>query len=311
MSALDHTRRLLLLVPYLLERPGTTLDTLAEHFVTTRAQIESDLAKLRWCGLPGGFGASFIEVDIEGDGVYVSMADELRRPLRLTDEEALRIVLTLEVFASAFGDDLPSLRSALDKVRGAAGLPDGLSADDDHAPATIDLVRRCRRAIDAGTQVRISYQGRTDAQPRSRVVDPWRLHVEGHWYLQGRDHGADALRSFRLDRVSDLEVLHEPSEQAAPSGELPPPRYRAADHDTVVTLAVPPAAGWVIEALDVDELTEGPDRTRNVTFRTDALDWVARLLLSTGQQIEVSEPADLRTRLATMATRARDLHAAT
>jgi proteasome accessory factor B len=41
-----------------------------------------------------------------------------------------------------------------------------------------------------------------------RLVDPWRLDFQrGRWYLSGYDHGRDAARSFRIDRiVGDFDV---------------------------------------------------------------------------------------------------------
>jgi proteasome accessory factor B len=41
-----------------------------------------------------------------------------------------------------------------------------------------------------------------------RVVDPHRLDFQrGRWYLSGHDHGRDAARSFRVDRiVGDVDV---------------------------------------------------------------------------------------------------------
>ena len=37
---------------------------------------------------------------------------------------------------------------------------------------------------------------------RERTVDPYSLFlIQGHWYLVGRDHLRDALRTFRVGRI--------------------------------------------------------------------------------------------------------------
>lgn len=58
---------------------------------------------------------------------------------------------------------------------------------------------------------------------KDRIVDPLRLHHErGHWYLQGHDHGAGDLRSFRLDRIEGVLVAGD--EDSAVHTEIPPER---------------------------------------------------------------------------------------
>jgi proteasome accessory factor C len=307
MSATADVARMLTLVPWLLERPGASIDEIAETFAVEPDTIRADLNHLDFCGLPGLGGGDLFEVTTVSDRVVLRMAEELKRPLRPTAGEALRLVLTVDAVAEVLGDELPALRSAIGKVRVAVGLPeqaaDVLGTD---GPASLAALRD---AVGAGRQVWLRYQGRADPAPTERRVDPWGLHVvDGTWYLQGHDHGADDRRSFRLDRVVEFEVTDEPTRTKRPA-TLDPPRYVPGPDDTVVVLEVDARGRWLDDAVTVDEVEPVQGGGARLTFRTDAPAWVARLVLMAGGDARVIAPNDLQEQVAGLARRTRERYA--
>src|SRR5450755_4301952 len=119
----EQLPRLLSLVPYLLTRPGARMADVARTFGVSEEQIARDLSLVYMCGLPGYFPGDLIEVDITASGrITVSNADPMSRPLRLSRDEALPLIVGLRMLA-----DLPGLRdrdavdSALAKLEDAAG----------------------------------------------------------------------------------------------------------------------------------------------------------------------------------------------
>jgi len=301
VSATQDVARMLTLVPWLLERPGATLTEAADAFGVSAEVIRRDLAHLDFCGLPGLGGGDLFDVTLVGDRIVVSMADELRRPLRPTADEALRLVLTVDAVADALGDDLPPLRSAAAKVRDALGIPqdvaDVLEDDPSHRALMQEALRERRR-------VRLRYQGRGDDRPALREVDPWSLHVQdGAWYLQGFDHGVGEGRTFRLDRASEIEVLDVTIEHPRPAS-VPPPRYAPAPDDPEVVLEVTSDARWIEAALTVDRVEELPQGGARLTFRTNVPRWIARLVLMAGGGAVVLAPTEIRDEVVRLATRA-------
>ncbi len=302
MSATTDVARMLTLVPWLLERPGATLDEAAAAFAVTPAVIRRDLSHLDFCGLPGLGGGDLFDVSLVGDRIVVSMADELRRPLRPTPHEALRLVLTVDAVADALGGDLPALRSAVDKVRGALGIPEDVA--DVLEEVTPRALEELRRALRDQRRVRIGYQGRNDERPVDRLVDPWALHVQdGVWYLQGHDLGADGGRTFRLDRIAEVEVL-EDQPSVAPPEQLPAPRYAPGPGDLEVELALLPSARWLEAALQVDHVDEMKDGSARVRLRTEAPRWLARLVLMAGGGATVLAPDELVDQVVELASEA-------
>lgn len=301
MSATEDVARLLALVPWLLSRPGVTIAEAAETFGVPEQRLRADLVQLDFCGLPGSRGGDLFEVLLVGDHVHLSMADELRRPLRLTPAEAVRMVLLLETATRLLDAELPALRSGLAKVRLAAGVPSTVTVDVDDP---IGLVPSLRRAIREGVRVRFGYRGRADDVHRDRLVEPWAIRAEGtRLYLQGHDVDAGDGRSFRLDRLRDLVLLDDVATSPKPL-DLPAPRYEAHPDDLEVDLVLLPRGRWVAEALDGDALVDRDDGTLGLRVRTDAPRWVQALVLQASGAATIDSPQQLRTELLARVDRA-------
>jgi predicted DNA-binding transcriptional regulator YafY len=288
MSATADVARMLTLVPWLLERPGASITEIAETFGATPAAIRADLAHLDFCGLPGLGGGDLFEVDTVGDRVLIRMADELRRPLRPTPAEALRLVLTVDAVAGVLGDEVPALHSAIAKIRAALAIPESAADVLDAGPAPASELRL---AVRDGLQVALTYQRRDGSAPTDRRVDPWALSlVDGTWYLQGFDHGAEAARTFRLDRILGHEVLTAPR-VVAPPDDLPPPAYVAGPDDIEVVLELTVRGRWLLDAVTPDRVEDRPDGGATLTMRTDSTPWLARLVLMAGGEVTVVSPS--------------------
>lgn len=300
MSAGERVARMLTLVPWLRERPGASLAEAAAVVGVEASTIRRDLRDLDLCDLPGLGGGSLFEVELWGDRVIVRLAEGLMRPFRPTPREALHLVVTASTVAGALGEEIPALASALGKVREAVGLPRAV-ADSVSGPQG-PWLRELRAATTEGRRVRLTYRGRSDAAPRQRVVDPWTLRGSGGaWYLQGHDREAGALRTFRLDRVVDLEVLPEPRAHEPPPEPPPEPRYVPGPGDLPVELVAEPEARWLTEHVEVDEQEDlGGGRLR-LRLHTDAPDHIAGLLLAAGPGVEIIDPPALADRVAELA----------
>lgn len=286
--------RMLTLVPWLIQRPGSSLEDVAAAFAVDVATVRAELEHLDFCGLPGLGGGALFDVTIHGDVVTVRMADELQYPLRPTASEALRLLLIATAAQRVAGDDVPALRSAIDKLHRALGVTPGAVDVLDAEPN--GEVMTARRAIDAGMRVRFTYRGRTDEVPAVRTVEPWALELtDGAWYLHGYDRRSEAGRVFRLDRAGGMELTDERCTADQPT-DLPPPTYEAGPGDLSVVLLLEPGAEWLLDALRADEVTPGEDGLR-VQLRTGSPEWLTRLILMAAGGAVVLEPAEFRQRV--------------
>jgi proteasome accessory factor C len=299
MSAGAAVGRLLVLVPWLLERPGASVAEAASAVGADEADVLRDLDVLQYCGLPGRLGGDLFEVELTGDRIVLRLAPVFERPVRPTPAEALELVLALDTVAAGLGSELPGLSDAVAALRRAAGVPAGAVV----APAPGDeWLSPLRHAVaDRGT-VRIDYRGRGTASERH--VEPWELVLHGgHWYLHAHDRAVGALRTFRLDRVADVTADPATAAAARPTEALPLPAWEPGPDDVEIRLRVAPAGRWVlglVTAVRVEE--ELPDGARVVVVPTDAADWLTDIVLAAAGHVVVLSPASMR---ATVARRAR------
>src|SRR4029453_9174587 len=118
----DRLPRLLALVPYLLGRPGVRVAEAGGDFGAAEAQLRRDLQLLWMCGLPGHGPGDLIDLSFEGDTITVGFDAGMSRPLRLTGDEALALIVALRTLADEPGlTDPRAVQRALAKVEAATG----------------------------------------------------------------------------------------------------------------------------------------------------------------------------------------------
>ena len=271
-------------------------------------QLREDLELLWVCGLPGYGPGDLIDMALDGDRVTISHDAGIDRPLRLTQDEALALVVALRMLAETPGTGTrDAIERALAKIENAAG-------DLADAPVAVRLPANAERLDRAPGRGR----GRARAAPDVLHGGPRRDHRAG-----GRpDAGADGGRPRRTWRrgaagprrpgcsgwTGSTRSPSWTSRPARPSRRCPhdvsdgvfrPGRRAAAGHP-----AGGPAAGrWITEYYPVEEVRR---RRRRVggDMRVTDLGWAQRLLLGLGPDVTVVGPPELVDRIRAQATAA-------
>jgi proteasome accessory factor C len=297
-GTLEQLPRLLALVPYLLKRPGIPFATAAADFGVTEDRLRKDLNLLWLCGLPGHYPGDLIEIDFEGDTITLSDPQGVDRPLRLTVDEALALVVALRTLAETPGlaDPEPVLRALakVEEAAGAAAAPaDRVAVDLEGGETVLPVVRD---ALERKKVLHLVYWTAGRDETTERDVDPVRLVVaDGQSYLEAWCRRAEGLRIFHLGRVQELAVLDEDAAPppGLPSRDLSQGLFQPTEGDMVVTIALEPAAAWVADFYPCDSVTDLGDGRQVVTLRTRGTSWIRRLALSLGASGRVLEPAEL------------------
>jgi proteasome accessory factor B len=215
----DRVERLTNLLALLLEtsRPVTLVEIAGEmagqyptQKQTLRAAFERDKAALREIGVP--IETETLSGDRAGEmGYRIDRARYELADLALEADERQALQLALAAVRSSSGGAIAAGEQALLKLGG--GRPDtgpAVTASLPELPA-LPVLRgaAARRAV-----VEFRYHG------RGRRVDPYGLLLrDGFWYVLGRDHGYDALRTYRVDRIEGgVEVVGESGAFDRPSG---------------------------------------------------------------------------------------------
>lgn len=196
--------RLVELVHLLGGRRPRPLQEIVDHFGVSERTIYRDLSDL-------SVRVPITRVD-EG---YRLVEGSTLRPLKLTAAEHTILRLALES---------PILRKAPSLARRLATLEaklEAVTSQTEETPAALalsgldrtgrtppNLMPALESAIADGMAVSILYASLSGGTERRRGVDPYRLFHRGDaWYLVGRCHVHDEPRTFRFDRIRELEPL--------------------------------------------------------------------------------------------------------
>ena len=91
------------------------------------------------------------------------------------------------------------------------------------------------------------------------MVDPLRVFVlEGYGYLEAWCYSAQALRTFRLDRIAAVEVTDLAEPHDVQLKDLSAGWFDACQDAPLVTLAPRAGASWVAEYYPTETVTQMP-----------------------------------------------------
>jgi predicted DNA-binding transcriptional regulator YafY len=300
---ISTSARLLRLVSLLSTRPTWTCRELAERMAVTGRTVRRDVARLRELG----YG---IESDPGPWGGYRLGGGSRVPPLILDDEEALAVAVALReaALSGVLGNDQAAV-SALLKLRQVLPprIADRLGEMDAtfvHTPrpegrqispgVLLELAAACRR----GERTRLSYRDHA-GKASVRDVDPYRLvHTGLRWYFVARDVARDQWRTFRADRVVQVQPTGQPVELVDP----PDPALLVSRG---IASVVYPLYGRVRLPHPMDQALrlvpptigthhpDGPDATIVEIGANDA-DQLAQYLLGLGTPLRVLSPDDAR-----------------
>lgn len=295
-SELSPTARALRTLEVLQNKPGVTAGELARRLGVSERATRRHIAILREAGIP--------VVSARGPhGGYTLGRGAALAPVVFTETEALSLVMAVidshPSAASATGPDgeADAVGSALDKVvralpraasRQAAALREHASAAPDRYPSRPDPATTSALVAASASrrQVRITYASES-GKTWEDVTDPWAVVVRHtRWYLLCRSHRADAVRTYRIDRIRavvDLDETFAPPTDLDPVSSLEEHLGIGWEYETRVVFEVPleEAQRWVHPAMGrLERHTDGcvlVGSTSNPTMYVR--EWLARIPL--------------------------------
>lgn len=284
----ERMRRLLVMLPWLMERGSATLAEMCERFQVSERDLVSDLEQAAMCGLPP-YLDEVVDLFIDEGIAYVGVPRFFTKPLRLTAPEGFTLITAGRAALALPGaDPTGPLARAIDKLEAVLGTG-GVVVDLAQPEATAPVIA----AIDERRRLTISYWSGSSDEVTERTITPRAVFADrGRWYVVADDDRSGEERRFRIDRIIDWRPTDgevEPRQVTVPTGD---DWFDPGDAVTV-TVSLAPAGRWVIERFPVRDVTEAPDRIVAV-LSVASERWLRELLLRLGANAEVMDPPEWR-----------------
>lgn len=285
--------RLVSMIDYIYRNPGISVKELASQFGRRPHQVKADIETLGGAGFADLLPGSTLEIDWElydQEGRLKLFSPlEITSPIALTGEEVSRVIVGLQTISPTLSEDerrqVPGMISALLSAPEASPLGGAVQT----VAPTIDseLFALITDAIANPTILDLTYRNAA-GEVSSRLVWPEELRLERDgWVFTAWCMAADGPRTFRVDRITDL--------QPGPAGQKRPPasrRNQAEDSSgQQVKVALTSDAAWVLGESVAKEVTASNSGVSAVYEVWDS-NWLAAELISNAAYVKHTEPAD-------------------
>jgi proteasome accessory factor C len=285
-------RRLLVMLPWLMERGEVPVAEAVARFGISEADLVRDLELVAMCGLPP-FVDEMIDVFIDEGMIFTGIPRVFTTSLRLTAPEGFALLASAQAASrlpgmdagGALGRALGKLEALLVAQGGSSDADDAVVVDDAAPP----LLAALHEVTAAHEVIEIDYRGAADDQARTRTVTPQLVFDDrGFWYLLADDEGG-AERTYRVDRIAALRRTGRSGAGRAASAPTERGWFHAAELPTV-TLLVDGDAWPYVERLPQQSAEQQADGSWLVTLVVTGEAWLARLLVQLGRRATVQSP---------------------
>jgi predicted DNA-binding transcriptional regulator YafY len=296
--------RLITLIMLLQRQPNQTAAQLGQALDVSVRTVQRYITMLDEIGVP-------VYAERGPYGGYALVRGYKMPPLIFTPEEAVAVYLGTSLLEEVWGRLYQAgARGALAKLDNV--LPDeqrrevawarqavlsiGTSWADPNL--AVPYLEQLRDAMRERRRVRMRYRSRSQPEPEPRDVDVYKLVSRwGSQYCIGYCHRRAGVRTFRLERISELELLDETFAEPADFNLQaylatdpffqPTVRARLRFGPEAALVALNNRAHW--ESLDPQ-----PDGAMVVTFAAPNLEAAAGVVLRRGFPATILEPEALR-----------------
>ena len=283
ISPSQTAARLLDLVPFIYTHQGIEISELARHFGISQPELLSNLNSLwMWCESRFDLG----ELDFESGFVHIRNAEAINLVRTLSTQEIIAILFGLDILQEEISDERADLISQLTQIRtilGGSVQPLVVASNSVES----SLLRTIDEAIRRRHTLQLTYHSISDDLKTERIVHPIeRTHTNGHEFLRAFCESADALRTFRLDRVLSASKVDQSSS----------PQSRSDSNSARLKIKVRISKNRRAAIENLGQCSEIDDGLFELAIFNPS--WLIREVIAAGGSIEVLEPQELRQEIA-------------
>ena len=277
------------MLPWLVKHQGQSASHIAEHFGIRESHVLDLLNLLVFTGAHQ-YGGGLVDIELDdSESIFVREAQSLDRPVRLSRLEATTIVggLTyLQQIGTVVGGD--QVEDLLLKIR---GLLSDAAAPLDIVTTPVDpqVVALVNDAISSHVCLDIEYGSAGTHEVSKRTIEPIRVDTQDdRSYIVAWCREAEGMRSFRFDRIHSIVRNSDPQAQNIPH------ERDTGDYAHTAEVLVEAGVLGEVDPASIVGTSEHSDGRLKLTLEVGKLEWLARVIVASGGQVEAHEPAELR-----------------
>ena len=286
--------RLVQMVFYLINHGHVTAKELSDFFNVSTRTIYRDINTLTIAGIP------VLSTKGTGGGISLIEGYTIDKSL-LSKEEQQSIYQGLQILQAA---KYPKAETALSKISAIfrhALEPKWLDIDFSHWGSDEKekiKISDLQFAILNKHIITFLYFN-SELKKSERVIEPLRLAFKSHaWYIIGYCRLKAEIRTFRLSRIKELQIMPEIFERELPADYSLISKCRENCKIPVLKLKFSPEAAYrLYDEFEEDQVCLHDDGYYYVTVQYELNNWTFHYLLSFGKYVEVMEPETARTML--------------
>lgn len=306
------TTRLLTVLEMLQSRKQLSGSDIAERLEVDVRTVRRYIVMLQDMGIP-------VEADRGPYGSYQLQRGYKLPPLMFTDAEAVALTLGLMAIREMrFPVDVAAVEGALAKtervmpeklLQQVRSLQEAIAFKVTPPPALRqnDFVTLLSSAVQQNKRVSLKYTN-WGGDESEREYDPYGIVFnEGYWYTAGYCHLRQDLRTFRMDRITALEIKEQTFERPADFDALMHvlnslATWPGTEHVEILLETTMEQAQEVADAImGTLEQTEQGIMLRRAAYQ---LEWIAHLLIAVDFPVKIIQPVELREMIRRFAQRA-------
>ena len=298
------------MIAYVRRRPeGVPLDELAAYLGCSREDVALDIDAALLCGAPPYLPSDYVNAGVEGDRVFISFADHIARPIALTIQESLGLLLALRSLPVGMAE-YETVTALRQKILGL--LPGKSRRDVRRIGRRIRLggrrgrhgrtINMLERAIAQRREAHIEYYTASRDAMSERDFRPYGLiEHDGHWYAVGWCLMRQRELPFRVDRIRSISLTKReftlPQDFDIEKYSLPEMFFPTKRGVRVTIRLAPELVRWVREERLNAEMRPTADGGALLGIRVSHPEWLVAWTLQHGSLAEIVAPEDLRNRM--------------
>ncbi len=285
----NELKLLIDMLPWLVQHQGSSVTEIAEHFGIKENQVLNLLHMLVFTGAHQ-YGGGLVDIELDDtESIYVREAQKLDRPVRLTTLEATTIVGGLtylqQIGTVVAADEVDRLLTKIQALLNDVPAP----LDVVTAPVDSTMLEKANAAIASRTCLDIEYGSAGTHAVTRRTIEPHRVETQDdRSYIVAWCRESEAMRSFRFDRIHALQVNDDTQSGSGNSSDT----LGSYAHTAVVLIE--PGVMGEIEPTSIVDTASHADGRLGLTLEVGNLQWLARIIVASGGQVEAQSPPELR-----------------